>query len=118
MLADRTLLGTTLLVTFLSGGALGYLARDARRPAPVRPYAVETVFATQLDALAQRGYDETELGQARTIYTDYLGEYQTWLNAFFDTHTDALDRLDRRCEERLRDLEATHRERTGGSETR
>jgi len=114
MLADRTLLGATLLVTFLSGGTVGYLARDARGTAPARPYAVETVFRHQLDELKAKGYDEAELTAARDAYADYLGEYRTWWDQFVESHVDNLDRIDARLARSLEELDARHRARAGG----
>lgn len=112
MLADKTLLGATLVVTFLSGGTVGYLARDARGTAPPRPYAVETVFAHQLDELELRGYDEAELGEARVIYTDYLDRYHVWWDQFVESHVDNLDRIDAKMAESLEQLDARQRART------
>jgi hypothetical protein len=114
MLADKTLLGATLVVTFLSGGTVGYLARDARGAAPQRPYAVETVFAHQLEALELQGYDKAELGEARVIYTDYLDKYQLWWNQFVESHVDNLDRIDNKMAESLKTLDERHRARADG----
>ncbi len=118
MLADKTLLGATLVVTFLSGGTVGYLARDAQGTAPQRPYAVETVFAHQLDQLELRGYDQTEIGEAREIYAGYLDEYHVWWDQFVESHVDNLDRIDEKMAESLEQLDARHRARKGGGETR
>lgn len=118
MLADKTLLGTTLVVTFLSGGTVGYLARDAQSPPPSRPYAVETVFRGQLDDLAARGYSEDELAEARRHYAGYLDEYQVWWDQFVDVHVDNLDRIDARLTKHLEELDARHRARRSGAEGR
>ena len=118
MLADKTLLGATLVVTFLSGGTVGFLARDAQGTPPQRPYAVETVFAHQLDDLASQGYDKAELGEARVIYTDYLDKYQVWWNQFVESHVDNLDRIDSKMAESLTTLDERHRARGGGAKTK
>ncbi len=111
MLADKTLLGATLMVTFLSGGTVGYLARDSRGAPAARPYAVETVFRHQLDELRSSGYDAAELDEARGHYEDYLGEYQVWWEQFVESHIDNLDRIDARLAEHLEELGARHRAR-------
>jgi len=113
MLADKTLLGATLVVTFLSGGTVGYLARDTQGSGPQRPYAVETVFAHQLAELDLQGYDEAELEDARGIYGDYLDEYQVWWDQFVESHVDNLDRIDSRMADSLQTLDERHRARTG-----
>ena len=116
MLADKTLLGATLLVTFLSGGTVGYLARDSRGAAPARPYAVETVFRHQLQGLEAAGYDAQEMTDAREAYGDYLSEYQVWWDQFVESHVDNLDRIDVRLAKHLEELDARHRARAAGSE--
>ena len=113
MLADKTLLGATLVVTFLSGGTVGYLARDSQGAGPQRPYAVETVFAHQLAELELHGYDEAELTEARGVYADYLDEYQVWWDQFVESHVGNLDRIDSRMAESPRTLDERHRARTG-----
>jgi hypothetical protein len=118
MLADKTLLGATLVVTFLSGGTVGYLARDAEGVPPQRPYAVETVFAHQLEGLQLQGYDEPELGEARVIYADYLDKYQMWWNQFVESHVDNLDRIDTKMAESLKTLDERHRARAAGSSSK
>ena len=114
MLADKTLLGATLVVTFLSGGTVGYMARDAQGPAPARPYAVETVFRHQLDELRGRGYSDTELSEARDAYAAYLDEYQVWWDQFVESHVDNLDRIDARLAKHLEELDARHEAGAGG----
>jgi hypothetical protein len=111
MLADKTLLGATLLVTFLSGGTVGYLARDSRGAAPTRPYAVETVFQHQLEELQATGYSPDEMSEAREAYGTYLGEYQVWWDQFVESHVDNLDRIDARLAKHLEELDARHRAR-------
>ena len=114
MLADKTLLGATLLVTFLSGGTVGYLARDSRGTAQPRPYAVETVFQHQLEELRGRGYEPGEMTDAREAYGTYLDEYQVWWDQFVESHVDNLDRIDSRLARSLEELDARHRARANG----
>ena len=116
MLADKTLLGTTLLVTFLSGGAVGYLARDSQGAPATRPYAVETVYRHQLEELQVRGYSPQEMTEARTHYETHLDEYQVWWDQFVEAHVDNLDRIDARLTQRLEELDARHRARKGEGE--
>jgi len=118
MLADKTLLGATLLVTFLSGGSVGYLARDAQGTAPARPYAVETVFEAQLDELRQSGYAPDDMAAAQDAYAEYLDEYQVWWGQFVESHVDNLDLIDRRLERRLEEIEAERTDDTRSGDTR
>jgi len=113
MLADKTLLGATLVVTFLSGSTVGYLARDTQGSGPQRPYAVETVFAHQFDELEAKGYDKSELDEAHAVYADYLDKYQVWWDQFVESHVDNLDRIDSKMAESLTTLDERHRARTG-----
>ena len=118
MLADKTLLGATLVVTFLSGGTVGYLANDAQGGDAPAPYAVETVFANQLEELRVRGYDQAEIKEAHGLYADYLDEYQVWWDQFVESHVDNLDRIDDKLTKSLETLDERHRARADGADSK
>lgn len=114
MLADRTLLGATLVVTFLSGGTVGYMANEAQAPERVNPYAVTVVFEREIDALRAKGYSEEHIAEAQDHYEAYLGEYRTWWAAFADANAASLDLIDERLEISMRELD----ERATGGDPR
>ena len=115
MLADRTLLGLTLATTFAAGGMAGWAARNQRIDAPYRPTKAAHVYAVQLRALAEKGYDEQEVADAEKIHQQYLDSYQHWWQMFLDAHAANLDVVDRKFEERLAELDVRFRARTGGA---
>lgn len=113
MLADRTLLGVTLSATFAAGLLSGWAARDRRPQAPYLPTNAEHVYAKDLRALADRGYDDAEMLEALRVHQQYLDAYQQWWRAFLDAHAANLDEVDRRFDLALADLKRRHDERTG-----
>ncbi|MCE9635911.1 MAG: hypothetical protein K8T90_09415 [Planctomycetes bacterium] len=112
MLADRTLLGVTLVATFAAGGMSGWAARDHRSGANFNPTVAAQVYAPRIRELKDRGYDENELKEALTIHQQYLDAYQNWWKAFLDAHSANLDQVDRTFETRLSGLEQQFRLRT------
>ena len=102
MLADKTILATTMFVTFVAGGATGYAVNSPARSA--KPYAVETVFRQQIAELRTEGYADGEVAQAKDYYEQYLGEYQVWWDEFTESHRDNLDLVDERLRARLAEL--------------
>ena len=106
MLADRTLLGLTLTVTFAAGGAAGWSAGARRSDAPPNPLDARQVYARQLAALRDRGYDEAALAEALEVHQRYLDAYQSWWQRFCEDHAPNLDAVDRRFETDLRELDA------------
>jgi hypothetical protein len=116
MLADRTLLGATLALTFLSGGTVGYMANASRAPERVNPYAVEVVFEREIGELQQRGFSEAELAEARGHYESYLAEYRHWWEDFCEANSDSLDLIDERLEGRMEELGERARERAADEE--
>lgn len=115
MLTDRTLLGVTLAATFAAGGVSGWAARDARSAARVNPTVAAQVYAPQIQALKERGYDAAELREALAIHQQYLDAYQTWWKAFLDAHASNLDQVDLTFERKLEGLEQQFRLRTGAA---
>ena len=109
MLADKTLLSVTLAATFTSGIFVGYAVKDARRSAGAFPTDPAVLYAPQLEELAARGYDDSELAEARGAYGDWLKRYQVWWNKFLDQYHSNLDQADAQKDKRLAELEARHR---------
>jgi uncharacterized membrane protein len=114
MLADRTLLAVTLVATFTAGSLTGWAARDRRAQAPYLPTAAEHVYAADLRALRDKGYDDAEMKEALRVHQQYLDAYQQWWRAFLDAHASNLDEVDRRFEAALGELKTRHDERAGG----
>ncbi len=104
MLADKTLLGTALALTFASGGTMGYFAHDSAGT-QVKAYTAEAVFAGKLEKLEAQGYDAEAVGEAREAYQRYLDEYQPWWDAFLEAHVDNLETIEAGLTERLQGVE-------------
>lgn len=116
MLADRTLLGITLVATFAAGGLSGWAARDRRGETPYRPTQAEYVYADRLAELRRRGYDDDEMREAVRLHQKYLDAYQRWWAAFLDAQADNFDEVDGSFERELADLETRFlKRRDGGS---
>lgn len=113
MNAQRSLLGLTLATTFAAGCMSGWSARDLRAEPPFRPTKASSVYAAQLRALGAKGYDTAELAEAEKIHQQYLDSYQHWWQMFLDAHAANLDVVDAKFEEKLADLDARFRARTG-----
>lgn len=105
MLADRTLLSVTLAATFAAGGAAGWAAGSFGAAVPVVPTSAEQVYAPQLRALRDGGYEESDMRDAVRIHQQYLDGYQQWWKAFLDAHAANLDVVDRRFETELKSLD-------------
>lgn len=112
MLADKTLLSVTLAATFTSGMFVGYAVKDTHR-AGAPPTDPAVIYAPQLAALAARGYDDTEMAEARGVYAEYLKGYAKWVNEFIDMRREVFDQIDEKKDKRLADLEARHLARKG-----
>ena len=70
MLADKTLLGGTLAVTFLSGSFAGFATNEINAPQPVNPYSAVEVYRPELAKLRAADYSEKELLEAQELYQD------------------------------------------------
>ncbi len=114
MLADKTLLGAALAVTFSAGTFLGYRAGLSRDEAP-RPGTVDQVFAPQLREFERRGYDDAEMTAARQHYKAYLEGYDRWWREFLESHSSVLDPIDDALETNLEELEASFAKRTAAT---
>ncbi len=117
MLADKMILSSTLLVAFASGGAVGYALNDGPAADDRNPYAARMVFNEQITELQAKGYEKAEADDAVDAYTDYLREYQKWWDAFAESHGANLDLVDEELRERLAEVEARYRTRTGGPDS-
>ena len=112
MLADKTLLSVTLAAAFSSGMFVGFAAKAPARGPGAPPMSADVIYAPQLAELEAKGYDEAEMAEARQAHADYLKGYQTWWDAFLDTHRANTDLIDAKLDKRLTALEARHLERT------
>jgi len=117
MLADKTILASTLFVAFASGGAVGYSLNGGQAADGRNPYAARMVFKEQITELRTKGYEKAELDEAVDAYTRYLVEYQKWWDSFAESHAANLDLVDERLRERLAEIEARYRTRSGGPDS-
>jgi hypothetical protein len=115
MLADRTLLVATLATTACAGFTTGWAARDRRGDPAHRPTDAQQVYASQLDALRAKGYDEQEMRDALRIHQQYLDTYQEWWNRFLEQHDRNLTKIDRLFEDELQQLDVRFRERAAAA---
>ncbi len=118
MLADKTLLGGTLLLTFVSGSFVGYATNEMNAPRPASPFAAAEVYRPELTKLEEAGYDAASLREAQDIYQDYLDAYSTWWTQFLETYKDNLQIIDDKLQERLKALEERVRAKGGDTEKR
>ena len=112
MLADKTLLSVTLAAAFASGTFVGFAAKGSNRGAGAPPMSPDVIYAPQLAEFEAKGYDESEMAEARQAHADYLKGYQTWWEAFLDAHRANTDLIDAKLDKRLAALEARHLVRT------
>ena len=115
MLADRTLLGLTLVATFAAGSLRGWAARDHRADIPYRPTQAEHVYADRLADLRRRGYNDDEMREAVRLHQKYLDAYQRWWAAFLEAQSANLDDVDGNFDRELAGLESRFQTRTGGT---
>lgn len=111
MLADKTLLGGTLAVTFLSGSFAGFATSEMSDPQPVNPYSAVQVYRPELGKLRKAGYTEPELLEAQGLYQDHLDAYGEWWGTFLDTYSDNLQLIDNKLADRLELLDGRVQER-------
>lgn len=114
MLASKTLLTVTLAATFVSGSFVGFAARGAKSGgggAP--PTDPNVVYAAQLSELESKGYDESEMAEARRMYAEYWTGIDYWWRTFLDVHRANTDVLDNKFEKARAALEAKHKARIG-----
>lgn len=112
-MVNKTLLGGTLVASFLCGGVSGYATRDIEGFRTPPPHSVDYVYGDQLASLRAAGYSDEELDEARTIYREYYEAYERWWTTFMDTHRGNFEQVDARLEERLTELQLRVDTRTG-----
>jgi hypothetical protein len=111
MLADKTLLSVTLATTFASGAFVGYAAKGQVHGLP--PADASAIYAPQLEELELRGYDPTEMVEARQAYDEYLKGCNYWWDEFLAAHQANIDVLNAKFDRHLAALDAKFRGRTG-----
>jgi hypothetical protein len=112
MIANKTLLSGTLMVTFVSGTFVGHVGTQSSQPDLPRR-SVENVYHAEFDAARERGYSAEEIERMRVIYKDYLKSYRVWWDAMLESHQTVTDPIDLRFRERIADLERSFGTRTG-----
>jgi hypothetical protein len=112
MLADRTLLATTLLVTFASGSLVGYTAHTSRAPGAQQWRDPEVIYSRDLARLRDQGYGPAEMAEATQAYAEYFRGYESFWNAFLDTYRSNFDQIDAKLRRRIEKVDAEFRKRT------
>ena len=116
MIANKGLLTGTLLVTFLSGSFTGYVASQSGGPQGPNPYSVDYVYAAEFDRMQASGYTETELTEARKIFSSYLEAYQVFWEQFQKGFETVLDPIETQFESQIEELDIRVRDRVSGVE--
>lgn len=118
MLADRTLLFTTLVATAGAGFTTGWAARERKGDPDYRPLDARHVYADRLEALRAKGYDDAEMQEAVRAHQQLLDGYNLWWNRFLDEHDRNVTKIDSIFEGDMEKLELRFRQRTGGAEAK
>lgn len=121
MLTDRTLLHSTLALTFAAGCASGFAAGGGRdgAAAAFRPHDARHVYARELAVLRdEKGYDESEMAEAIAIHQQHLDAYKSWWDNFCVEHDRNLSVIDRKLDERRATLELKVAARRSGEQGR
>jgi hypothetical protein len=86
-------------LTFLSGGYVGRVSELA--PSSPPRHTVDFVYQDAFDALKATGHNEAEIEEARTIYKEYLKNYQLWWDSVLETHPEIAGPIDQHFHDRM-----------------